>query len=142
MFGLLGFWSSPSIFLFVFVPVMIVVIQTSVTKVFAEEVSIQLLVIGIAVEVLELGLQKALFLTLRMKGFPSLSSATMLGQLKSKWLKFLLRHLRTWFFFSLCSSLALRLLIALSQQADDGISIHFFSQLFTLLTAMRVRVGS
>jgi hypothetical protein len=121
---------------------MIVVIQTSVTKIFAEEeLSIQLLVMGIAVEVLEVGLQKALFLTLRMKGFPSLSSATMLGQLKSEWLKSLLRHLRTWFSFSLCSSLALRLLIALSQQANDGISIHFFSKLLCL-TAMLVRVGS
>jgi hypothetical protein len=38
---------------------MIVVIQTSATKILAEEeVSIQLLVMGIAVEVLELGLQK------------------------------------------------------------------------------------
>jgi len=55
----------------VFVPVIIVVIRTSVTEILAEEeVSIQLLVMGIAVEVLELGLQKALFLTLRMKGFP------------------------------------------------------------------------
>jgi hypothetical protein len=116
---------------------MIVAIQTSVTKILAdEEVSIQLLLMGIAVEVLELGLQKALFFTLRMKGFPSLSSATMLGQLKSEWLKSLLRHFcRHGFFFG--SSLALRLLIALSQQADDGISIHFFSQLLCL-TAMCV----
>jgi hypothetical protein len=49
---------------------MIVVIQTSVTGILAEEeVSIQLLVMGIAVEVLELGITEGLIFNPKNEGF-------------------------------------------------------------------------